>query len=142
MGCRRNSGIIDVTDKKCPKTDEVCCKRPNYRAKQCDPVSVPVNANLSSPLSDWSSCGRNASGILVLSGSEDSSLAQPGEFPHMCVIYRSVSHLSLLSLLTGLSPHQDPAWPEGLHWRGLSHRSKQTADRGSQVLGGVSGTER
>ena len=92
MGCRRNSGIIDVTDKKCPKTDEVCCKRPNYRAKQCSKLTNPdPSSPRNQSQSDWSTCGRNASGILLLSGSEDPSLAQPGEFPHMCVIYRSVS---------------------------------------------------
>merc|ERR1712038_1511315 len=31
LGCVRNSGTIDVSDKKCPKTDEVCCKNPNFR---------------------------------------------------------------------------------------------------------------
>ena len=87
LGCRRNSGILDVTDKKCPKTDQVCCKRPNYRAKKCEPSPAPPSTQ---PESDWSSCGRNGTGRLLLSGSDDPSLAQPGEFPHMCVIYRSV----------------------------------------------------
>merc|ERR1711953_873089 len=85
LGCRRNSGILDVTDKKCPKTDQVCCKRPNYRAKKCEPSPAPPSTQTES---DWSSCGRNGTGRLLLSGSDDPSLAQPGEFPHMCVIYR------------------------------------------------------
>ena len=89
-GCRRNSGTIDVTDKKCPKTDEVCCKRPNYRAKQCELTPAPAPSP-TQPESEWSSCGRNGTGRLLLSGSDDLTLAQPGEFPHMCVIYRSVS---------------------------------------------------
>ena len=96
QGCRRNSGTIDVTDKKCPKTDEVCCKRPNYRAKQCELSQAPAPSP-SLPESEWSSCGRNGTGRLLLSGSDDLTLAQPGEFPHMCVIYRSVC-LSATSL--------------------------------------------
>ena len=39
----------------------------------------------------WDQCGRNGAGRLLISGSDDPTLAQPGEFPHMCVIYRSVS---------------------------------------------------
>jgi len=86
LGCSRNSGTIDLSDKKCPKVDEVCCKKPNYRAKQCDPVNQAPPQNLTR--AEWGSCGRNGSGRLLLSGSDDPSLAQPGEFPHMCVIYR------------------------------------------------------
>ena len=58
---------------------------------------------------DYSQCGRNASGILTFSGNNNNNNnnnnninvsgtdksftaaqyeAQPGEFPHMCVIYR------------------------------------------------------
>ena len=102
LGCSRNSGTIDLSDKKCPKVDEVCCKKPNYRAKQCDPVNQAPPQNLTR--AEWGSCGRNGSGRLLLSGSDDPSLAQPGEFPHMCVIYRSglsltspQSHISSLS---------------------------------------------
>lgn len=88
-GCVRNSGTIDVSDKKCPKTDEVCCKNPNFRANHCEPdVKPPVDGE---EKDDWNKCGRNGTGTLTLSGSDDPTLAQPGEFPHMCIIYRVVS---------------------------------------------------
>ena len=95
LGCVHNSGTIDVTDKKCPKTDEVCCKNPNFRATQCgqfpeNPKKKKEPDAVSPSDSEWSRCGRNGTGRLVLSGSDDPTLAQPGEFPHMCVIYRSV----------------------------------------------------
>merc|ERR1719411_431437 len=75
LGCRRNSGTIDLSDKKCPKVDEVCCKKPNYRAKQCDPVTQerPQNLTLTAPSlkTEWSRCGRNGSGRLNITGSDD-----------------------------------------------------------------------
>ena len=42
---------------------------------------------------DYSQCGRNASGVLTFTGTDKSFTepqyeAQPGEFPHMCVIFR------------------------------------------------------
>ena len=118
--CSSNSGTIDVTDKKCPKADEVCCKRPNYRATKCSQFQKPPSKPTptagtpsdpkepSDPTTDWAQCGRNGKGRIVLSGIEnDSNTAQPGEFPHMCVIYRSVPlhppvpSLSLLRTLSG-----------------------------------------
>ena len=95
--CVSNSGTIDVTDKKCPKTDEVCCKYPDFRANKCSaiqkktpaPPVVSGTQEPSDPATDWEQCGRNGTGKLVLSGIEDDpTTAQPGEFPHMCVIYR------------------------------------------------------
>ena len=153
LGCVRNSGTIDVSDKKCPNTDEVCCKNPNFRAQQCerfpkprptpkpesDPAQDSINETGGGLTMDWKRCGRNGAGRLNISGSDDPTLAQPGEFPHMGVIYRSVSSAQSDRQRTVVSPPQGPGWSESLHWRGLSHCSKQAADCGPQVLCGVSG---
>ena len=93
-GCVHNSGIIDVTDKKCPKANEVCCKNPNYRATKCKEIPTAPKPNKKTRNEEvWESCGRNGTGGLVLTGIDDPSTAQPGEFPHMCVIYRSATLL-------------------------------------------------
>jgi len=90
--CGVISGILDVTDKLCEKPEQVCCKRPNFKIKKC-PDTPSENTNRLS--SDYSQCGRNASGTLTFTGQDESFLAfdvqaQPGEFPHMCVIFREV----------------------------------------------------
>ena len=43
-----------------------------------------IDVNVASP----SQCGRNSSGSINITGLENQFEAQPGEFPHMCVIYR------------------------------------------------------
>ena len=88
--CGVVSGTLDLSDKKCSDAgrDHVCCKKPDFRIKKCDDIDRrPVDNE------DYSQCGRNASGYLTFSGSDKSFTAvqyeaQPGEFPHMCVIFR------------------------------------------------------
>merc|ERR1711936_1077265 len=88
--CGLVSGTLDLSDKKCEDfgRDHVCCKKPDFRVKKCKDIDRnPVNNG------DYSQCWRNASGILTFSGTDKSFTAaqyeaQPGEFPHMCVIYR------------------------------------------------------
>ena len=150
--CSSNSGTIDVTDKKCPKADEVCCKRPNYRATKCSQFQKPPSKPTptpgtpsdpqepSEPTTDWAQCGRNGTGKIVLSGIEnDSNTAQPGEFPHMCVIYRSVP---LHPPVPSLSSPQDAVRTESIRRWSLPHRTQQAAHCGSQVLGRVRGNLR
>jgi len=98
-GCYSNTGTIDVTDKKCPKTDEVCCKNPNFRATKCPKLIKKDEGEPKGPVTgrdperpeNWETCGRNGTGGLILTGTDDLATAQPGEFPHMCVIYRIIS---------------------------------------------------
>ena len=90
--CGVVSGTLDLSDKKCSDAgrDHVCCKRPDFKIKKCkDIVRDPPVDN-----EDFSQCGRNASGVLRFTGTDKSFTeaqyeAQPGEFPHMCVIFRS-----------------------------------------------------
>ena len=81
--CGIVSGILDVTDTKCDKTDYVCCRKPDKNLEKCPDIIRPIGDPNQDP-TDWSQCGRNASGSLVFTG-EDSSYegrefeAQPGE---------------------------------------------------------------
>ena len=99
--CGRLSGTLDVTDKKCDKYDHVCCKRPNFRISKCPEIIRPnerrpisnVEDNEVDTYGQWDQCGRNASGSIVITGTDSSYdgfdfEAQPGEFPHMCIIFR------------------------------------------------------
>jgi len=91
--CGVVSGTLDLSDKKCSDAgrDHVCCKKPDFRVKKCDPINRdPFDSK------DYSQCGRNASGVLTFTGTDKSFTepqyeAQPGEFPHMCVIYRKIN---------------------------------------------------
>ena len=143
-GCYSNTGTIDVTDKKCPKTDEVCCKNPNFRATKCPKLIKKDEGEPKGPVTgrdperpeNWETCGRNGTGGLILTGTDDLATAQPGEFPHMCVIYRSVC--LPLAASAHSPPAQDHLRTESLRRRSFSHCSKQAADCGPQVLGRVS----
>merc|ERR1712110_626618 len=91
--CGVVSGTLDLSDKKCSDAgrDHVCCKKPDFRIKKCNDIdrTPPVDNE------DFSQCGRNASGVLRFTGTDKSFTAaqyeaQPGEFPHMCVIFRII----------------------------------------------------
>jgi len=99
--CGRLSGTLDVTDKKCDKYDHVCCKKPNFRIKKCDDIIRPGERitnqsdeeNEIDTSDQWDQCGRNASGSIKLTGTDASYdgfdyEAQPGEFPHMCIMFK------------------------------------------------------
>eukprot|EP00092_Neocalanus_flemingeri_P108399 GFUD01139220.1.p1 GENE.GFUD01139220.1~~GFUD01139220.1.p1 ORF type:complete len:549 (+),score=122.63 GFUD01139220.1:95-1741(+) len=83
--CATTSGTLDASDSKCEQVDYVCCKNPNFRATKC------TNANRrpkKCKALELSQCGR-ASPALKITGQAGNTLdAQPGEFPHMCVVYR------------------------------------------------------
>ena len=88
--CGVLSGTLDVTDTKCSAfgRDHVCCRKPNFRKEAC-----PTDISRPTETTDWAQCGRNASGSLTFTGGDQSFEgnefeAQPGEFPHTCVIYR------------------------------------------------------
>ena len=91
--CGVLSGTLDVTDTKCSDfgRDHVCCRKPNFRKESCEIQNGGVIPRPDSQ--DWAQCGRNASGSLTFTGGDQSFEgnefeAQPGEFPHTCVIYR------------------------------------------------------
>ena len=92
------SGTLDITCKKCDKPDHVCCRKPDKKLQECAKIIRATDANDPEPNEefipeeDWSQCGRNASGSLVITGVDDSYEgnqfeAQPGEFPHACIIF-------------------------------------------------------
>merc|ERR1712025_537137 len=76
--CARKGGIIDVSDTKCDKTDYVCCRRPNFKVKKC-PLEKAT---------PFDECGRTGSSVIVTGEKSDKNTAQPGEFPHMCIVYK------------------------------------------------------
>jgi len=84
--CVEAGGILDASDRKCKKTDEVCCQRPNFRATKCTTETRPRNTQDTNKR--FSQCGRSSPTIKVTGQEDDSQNADPGEFPHMCVIYR------------------------------------------------------
>merc|ERR1711915_235533 len=84
--CAEPSGTVDASDSKCDKPDYVCCKKPNFRATKCTPENR--RRKTGGEKEKLSQCGR-ASAVLTITGKDrDSQEANPGEFPHMCVIYR------------------------------------------------------
>jgi len=93
--CIEPHGTIDLGDLKCPKRGEVCCKHPDYSRKACG-----INSGCSggdseverSKEADYSRCGRivgnNTNIKVTLNGEEVAKdIAQPGEFPHMCLLF-------------------------------------------------------
>eukprot|EP00092_Neocalanus_flemingeri_P070815 GFUD01086953.1.p1 GENE.GFUD01086953.1~~GFUD01086953.1.p1 ORF type:complete len:499 (+),score=148.06 GFUD01086953.1:82-1578(+) len=83
--CAKKGGTIDISDTKCDQTDYVCCKRPNYRIEPCTTIDTEINEKLK-----FEKCGRTGT-VFTVTGvqkEKDKSSAQPGEFPHMCVVYQ------------------------------------------------------
>jgi len=96
--CSAVAGTLDRSDQKCPNIQDVCCQRPNFRAEPCTEAKPPKF----DPVGE---CGRSQVKLSFsgISASEQDTTAQPGEFPHMCVIYRIVkgsrTYLSGASLI-------------------------------------------
>jgi hypothetical protein len=83
--CSKTSGILDASDGKCKKIDNVCCKHPNLGASKCPAIKKPTKREELR----FAQCGRSSSSALKITGQDEKYLnAQPGEFSHMCVIYR------------------------------------------------------
>ena len=77
-----NVVTLDASDTKCPESDQICCKKPDLKARRCDPARPRG-------LDRWGLCGRNDSAeVLTLSALSVERASQPGEFPHMCIIYK------------------------------------------------------
>jgi len=83
--CVETGGILDASDRKCEKIDEVCCKNPNFRATKCTTDTRLRNQPKEKGLAQ---CGRSSPSLQITGRDKESKDAQPGEFPHMCVIYR------------------------------------------------------
>jgi len=99
--CSEVAGTLDVSDQKCDNLEDVCCQRPNFRAEPCTEVRPPkFNED-----EKWQQCGRSQVKISLsgLPDDVDKTSAQPGEFPHMCIVYRdqkgSRSYLGGASLI-------------------------------------------
>jgi len=117
--CTSRSGILDLSDQKCKGDSSsnsanqglnVCCRGPNFRVKTCtiksncqQAVGVTPSENTkggNTPATTpnaFAECGRIVTNTsLRLTGLPDvravgGSLSQPGEFPHMCLVYRTIS---------------------------------------------------
>jgi hypothetical protein len=91
--CTERAGNLDLSDQKCAARNEVCCQLPDYRVKAC---GIQTRCDEPVPLAggeDLEQCGRVPKQLslkLTASKNEESEkfLAQPGEFPHMCLLYR------------------------------------------------------
>ena len=79
--CAKRGGTIDVSDTKCDQSDYVCCKKPNFQIELCP---------LEKDGPKYGECGRTGTVFKVTGEAkvEDRTSAQPGEFPHMCVVYK------------------------------------------------------
>ena len=103
---------LDASDEKCPKSNQVCCKNPDLEIKLCLPRVPRQQTTTTDPPTDtqdgtdppppplkdpYAACGRSLDSKVTITnlgrGQDLSSLkySQPGEFPHMCVIYKRLS---------------------------------------------------
>ena len=102
---------LDASDEKCPKSNQVCCKNPDLEIELCPhpptpppPTELPKTKGGSNPPTPppppkdpWAACGRSLDSKVTISNlgrGEDLASgvdSQPGEFPHMCVIYKRLS---------------------------------------------------
>jgi len=76
--CPKTAGTLDVSDGKCEQVDYVCCKHPNIKTEKCKPPTGPK----------YDECGRTSTRLKITGQNPKDRNAQPGEFPHMCAIYR------------------------------------------------------
>ena len=89
--CAEIKGTLDVSDTKCDKINHVCCRNPDLTLKTCGVFSSCPD---SKPMTDFNCGGVRTNFELRIIDSSDPSrqvFAQPGEFPHMCLIYRLVN---------------------------------------------------
>ena len=77
--CSATSGILDASDSQCDQVDYVCCKHPNIRATKCKPVGGRP---------EFDQCGRSSTRLKITGQNKKDRNAQPGEFTHMCAVYR------------------------------------------------------
>eukprot|EP00090_Calanus_glacialis_P017552 TRINITY_DN2728_c0_g1_i9.p1 TRINITY_DN2728_c0_g1~~TRINITY_DN2728_c0_g1_i9.p1 ORF type:complete len:527 (-),score=114.06 TRINITY_DN2728_c0_g1_i9:161-1741(-) len=84
--CEETSGTLDASDSKCDKIDHVCCKKPNFRATRCTPLTRETKTG--DEINEYARCGRSSPTLTITGQASNSQEAQPGEFPHMCVVYR------------------------------------------------------
>jgi len=86
--CVETTGTLDASDSKCEDFNHVCCKNPNFRANKCT-IRTPKRVGGSNPKAGgYTRCGRSSPTLTVTGQDINSQEAQPGEFPHMCVVYR------------------------------------------------------
>jgi len=85
---RSDDVFLDLSDRKCDKLEHVCCKKPNFRAGNPNKgIERPPKTDARNKINTLSKCGRIDDENIKLTGTDENT-AQPGEFPHMCVIYR------------------------------------------------------
>jgi len=78
--CVKLEGTLDASDDKCETEGHVCCKDPDVNARKCKEEKHD----------DFSKCGRTSQKTKITKlDSKAKGSAQPGEFTHMCVIYKN-----------------------------------------------------
>jgi len=80
--CVKLEGTLDASDSKCETEGHVCCENPDVKAKVCK----AENGN------DFNQCGRTSQKTKITQlDKKAKGSAQPGEFSHMCIIYKKTS---------------------------------------------------
>jgi len=82
---------LDLSDTKCPDEDQICCRRPNFRKEppiEDRPVDEKQRREVKEEAIEFSKCGRSPKTHITLTGLGPDQ-AQLGEFPHMCVLFRT-----------------------------------------------------
>merc|ERR1711936_154184 len=82
---------LDLSDHKCDKEDQICCKRPNYRVERPNRVKRVEDKEeeeVVEEIVEYSKCGRSPKSQITLTGLAPDQ-AQIAEFPHMCVLFRT-----------------------------------------------------
>jgi len=91
--CVEPKGVVDLSDYKCEKRGVVCCKHPNRSLKPCG-IKTEETCRDDEKKKEYEKCGRiiTETDLKFISGEnstdKNGGLTHPGEFPHMCLIYR------------------------------------------------------
>ena len=92
--CAEIKGTLDVSDTKCEKASDICCQNPDFTMKTCGVFSGCLQEN---EIATDYACGRVRTDfnlrIVDSAASQDDNrtFIQPGEFPHMCLVYQKVN---------------------------------------------------
>jgi len=85
--CAKRRGVIDLTDRICEKRTEVCCRDPDFSSALLCGIHSKCQDEKEE---DYKQCGRiiTENQIKVNGGLRRGNVntAQPGEFPHVCMV--------------------------------------------------------
>ena len=96
--CAEIQGVVDVSESKCDRVVDVCCRDPDVSLKTCGVHSgCPNSQTKRQPIpEDEPGCGQVVTDFqlrLINSSNPDFDQdTQPGELPHMCLVYRKINN--------------------------------------------------